>query len=950
MTAAGSRCLPGVDPSVADPQETAAACGVDPAVGLTTAEAQRRLLLGGPNEVRQAPPEPWWHAVLRQFQDPLVYLLLAAVLVALAAWLAEGRPGPPVDAVVIALIVVANAAIGYVQEARAADAVAALARLTAAASTVLRDARLVTVPSAGLVVGDILRLAEGDAVGADARLLTTAGLRVQEAALTGESAAVAKSAAALDRVLPVADRTNMVYKGTAVAQGVGAAVVVATGMATQMGSIARLLEQAQAEPSPLEREVAAVSRALGVAVVAIALVVMGATAMVNPVRSVGDLVVILLLGVSLAVAAVPEGLPAVLSLVLAIGVRAMARRHAVVKHLHSVETLGCASVICSDKTGTLTRGEMTLGMVLTPQGAVRLSGVGYRPEGAAYAVPATEAGSQPLLGEQGAPEGDLLEAARLVLVGGAVANDAQLDQGPEGWQIRGDPTEGAFLVAAPKLAATAERIGRYRRVAEVPFTSERKLMSVLAQDTGRGGARLFTKGAPDVLLTRCTAVRAGGQVRPLGEEDRRLVLADVDRLSDRGFRTIGVAYRDLGPGAGEDGRIDATVESELVYLGVVGIIDPPRDGAARAVAQARRAGIRVVMITGDHPRTALSVARDVGIARDGGSVLTGAELDALSRAELEEAVGTVDVFARVEPAHKLRIVDALQARGQVVAMTGDGVNDAPALKAAAIGVAMGLNGTEVTKEASSMVLGDDDFATIVAAVRQGRTIFRNITTFLRYLLSSNMGEVATVFFGVVLAEALGLTRASGDGVLVVPLLATQILWINLVTDSGPALALGVDPETDDVMSRPPRRTDARILDRAMWAVVLAVGLLMGTVTLLTVDVLLPGGLVEGSSSLATARTAGFTTLVLAQLFNVLASRSATSSAFRHLFVNPWLWASIVGAAALQVLVVHLPVLQAAFGTAPLSLGQWALCVAMGSVVLWAVELGKLVRRATNRYT
>jgi Ca2+-transporting ATPase len=921
------------DPSLRAAGELLAELDVEPALGLSAEQAGARLARYGPNELRTAPRVPRWRKVLAQFQDPLIYLLLTAIAVSVVAWVAEGARGVPVDAVVIAVIVVANAVLGRVQEGRAEDAVAALAVLTAANSTVVRDGRLTTLPSAQLVPGDVLALAEGDAVGADARLLSAASLRVQEASLTGESEAELKDPAVLPAPAPLGDRRNMVYKGTAVASGVGRAVVVATGMDTQVGAIAEMLERTEAEPSPLQREITAVSRSLGLIVVGVAVVVMATVVLVSGVRGVQDLVTVLLLGVSLAVAAVPEGLPAILSLVLAIGVRAMARRQAVVKDLHSVETLGAASVICSDKTGTLTRNEMTLKVLMTPSGTVELSGTGYSPEGEARVVTG------------GAPAAQVLQEARGVLVGGARANNAQLNEAAGVWTVQGDPTEAAFLTAVHKLYGAADRADDFSRAQEMPFTSERRMMSTLEIETDSGHRYLFTKGAPDVLMDRCTGVRVGDAVEPFDAARRRDAAAAVQQLSGQAFRTLAVAGRRVRER--EAAELGEAAERDLVWLGVVGVLDPPREEAAAAVAQARAAGVRTIMITGDHPVTAARIAADLGIVPPGAPALTGAQLDELTGEGFLDAVRDVSVFARVAPGHKLRIVDALQAQGHVVAMTGDGVNDAPALKAADIGVAMGITGTEVTKEAGRMILGDDDFATIVVAIRQGRVIFENITKFLRYLLSSNLGEVATVFFGVLLAGALGLTDAAG-GAIAVPLLATQILWINLVTDSGPALAMGVDPEIDDVMARPPRRPDERILDAPMWGRIALLGLVMGASTLLTIDIFLPGGLVPGQDSLDVARTAGFTALVLAQLFNALNSRSELASAFHRLFVNPWLWGALALAAALQVLVVHVPVLQVAFGTAPLDLAHWAVAVGMASLVLWVEELHKLVRRTLAR--
>ncbi|HEX2199017.1 MAG TPA: cation-translocating P-type ATPase [Burkholderiales bacterium] len=916
------------DPSLRDAGEVARALGTDLAQGLSSQEAARRLAEDGPNELRAAPPVPVWRRFLAQFRDPLIYLLLGAIAVSLAAWVVEGRAGWPVDALVIALIVVLNALLGYVQEAKAESAVAALARMTMVSSAVVRDGEVKRVPSAELVRGDLMLLGEGDAVGADARLVQAASLRVQEASLTGESEAVLKNPGTLPGPAALGDRLNMVFKGTAVAQGTARAVVTATGMHTEMGAIAGMLEAAEEEPTPLQKEVKRIGRMLGIAVLVIAAVVMATLLVISDIRGAADVITVLLLGVSLAVAAVPEGLPAILSVVLALGVQRMAKRNAIVKNLSSVETLGSASVICSDKTGTLTRSEMTLRRVMTASGGARLTGVGYAPEGE-------------LEREDGADEAALRAEEIVVLSGGSLAGNAQLRQAEGGrWEIQGDPTEAAFLVAERKLGIAERRRRRFERVAELAFTSERKMMSTVVLDHERGDERvLISKGAPDVLLERCTRVRVGMEVVPLTAERRARAAADVERMTGEALRTLAVAYRPLAPHedpAGED------LERDLIFVGTVGIIDPPREEAALAIREARRAGIRVIMITGDHPRTASRIAADLGIMPPGAPALSGAELDKLDAAGFAEAVRRTSVYARVAPVHKLRIVDALQADGHIVAMTGDGVNDAPALKSADIGVAMGITGTEVTRQAARMILADDNFATIVEAVREGRAVFSNIRKFLRYLLSSNMGEVLTVFFGVVLAGTIGLS-GSGEAV-VLPLLATQILWINLVTDSGPALAMGVDPATEDVMARKPRPLTQRVIDARMWAGVVAVGLVMAVVTLLTLDLYLPGGLIEGTRSLDNARTAAFTVLVFAQLFNCFNARSDAASAFHHLFVNPWLWGAVALSFLLQVAVVHVGFLNVAFGTVPLDLDQWLVCFAMASAVLWSSELHKLWRR------
>lgn len=926
-----------VIPAPTDYSQNAAAHVVDVLAshaerGLTKAEAARRLAEYGHNRLRAAKAIPVWRRVLALFQDPLVYLLLGAIIIALAAWVIEGRHGWPIDAVVIAMVVLANAILGFVQDAKAANAVAALARMTAANTSVLRDGERIRIPSADLVPGDIMLLEEGDAVGADGRLISAASLRIQEASLTGESEAVLKDAAMLRKPAPLAERFCMVFKGTAVVQGTARAIVTATGMRTEIGAIAQMLDASKEDISPLQKEVARVGRALGAAVIAIALIVVATVLLVSDIDGPSDVISVLLMGVSLAVAAVPEGLPAILSLVLAIGVQRMAKRNAVVKTLSSVETLGSASVICSDKTGTLTRSEMTIERIMTASGNSRFTGVGYVPIGKLE----VESG-------EGGPQGPARAEQIVVLSGGSMAGNAALRQTENGvWEIQGDPTEAAFLVAERKLGIDERRKRRFERIAEIPFSSDRKMMSTVERDHEHGGARvLIAKGAPDVLMTRCTHVRVGMDVVPFDAVQRARATADVDRLSDEALRTLAVAYRPMADTEGiEHGE---GLEHDLIFVGTVGIIDPPRKEAAVAISQARRAGIRVIMITGDHPRTASRIAGLLGIVDHGARALTGAELDAMDEAAFAAAVRTTSVYARVAPVHKLRIVDTLQADGNLVAMTGDGVNDAPALKAADIGVAMGITGTEVTKEAARMILADDNFATIVEAVREGRGIFDNIRKFLRYLLSSNIGEVLTVFLGVVGAGVIGLTDVGGGG-LVLPLLATQILWINLITDSGPALAMGIDPQDDGVMARPPRRPDEHAIDARMWRSVAGTGLVMALATLLTIDLYLPGGLIEGSQNLERARTAGFTVLVFAQLFNCFNARSEFKSAFSHLFSNKWLWAAVGLSVVLQIAVVNLSFLNTAFGTLPLSLDQWLFCVAMSSSVLWFSEIRKWISR------
>jgi magnesium-transporting ATPase (P-type) len=953
--------VPPDDPSLIDIVDLVLALGTDLDRGLGVDEAAKRLQADGPNELRAIALVPAWRRALAQLQDPLVYLLGAAAAVALAAWWFEGRGRPgvagwPLDAIVIAFVVVLNAVLGWLQESKAAQAVAALAKMTTATSAVLRDGAIARVPSADLVKGDVLVLAEGDAVGADARLAHAAALKLLEAPLTGESEPVLKVTELLSGTAALGDRLNMVFKGTAVAQGSGRAIVTATGMQTEMGGIATLLDTTPDMPTPLQVEIAHLGKVLGITALVIAAIVVGTILLISDIEGVADVVTVLLLGVSLAVAAVPEGLLAILSVVLALGVRRMARHHAIVKKLASVETLGSASVIASDKTGTLTRGEMTVQRVMTASGRSDFTGVGYAPEGRAETAGA-ELAEGPLRGE-----------LRAVLEGGSLAGNAQLQQDDSGlWGIQGDPTEAAFLVAELKLGQgeegepTPNDKERFERIGEIPFTSQRKMMSVLVIDHADNDAHvLFTKGAPDVLLAHCSLARRGEATVTLDATLQAQVLADVAEMTGDALRTLAVARRTLAPDAQipSDAARAAALEQGLEYLGTVGIIDPPREEAAVAIAEARQAGIRVIMITGDHPRTAARIAADLGIIDAGSPVLTGIELDKLDDAGFTAAALQTSVFARVAPRHKLRIVQALQGNGQVVAMTGDGVNDAPALKAADIGVSMGIAGTEVSKEAARMILADDHFATIVLAVREGRGVLDNIRKFLRYLLSSNLAEVLTVFAGVVGAGIIGLkaTATGSGGAVVLPLLATQILWINLITDTGPALAMGVEPIADDVMTRKPRLRSQRIIDAGMGLNVLEAGIVMAMLTLLTLDLFLPGGLIEpvdawlgaGPHSLEGARTAAFTVLVLTQLFNCFNARSASVSAFHAAFSNRWLWAAIALSAALQVAVVHLPFLNLAFGTVPLSASQWGVCVAMASGVLWFGEGRKLVRRGIRR--
>jgi len=908
--------------------------GTDAGFGLAQEEARSRLAVYGKNELPAEKPVPAWRKFLAQFTDVLVLLLIAAATISAGLWLYERDSAAPYEAVAILAIVLLNAVLGYVQQARAEQAVAALRQMSAAHATVIRDGSRQSILATELVPGDVVLIEEGDTVPADARLIRSAALHIAEAALTGESLPVSKDTAPTASEAALGDRHNMVFSGTAATYGRGLAVVTATGMQTEIGRIADMLKKAREERTPLQDELDRVGKILGLTVVAIALIMIVTIILVQHVRSFSAFFDVLVLGVALAVAAVPEGLPAVVTTVLSLGVQRMARKSAIVRRLAAVETLGSANVIATDKTGTLTKNEMTVRVVVTASGRVTFKGTGYDPKGE-------------LSQDGGGPVGGALRSELVRALSAAdLANNAALQERDGRWIVQGDPTEGALIVAARKAGLGNEMLdGRFARLAEVPFSSERKLMSTVHSDAERPYLLLaFTKGAPDILLARCSHELVAEAARQLTDTRRAEILAKNEALAGEALRTLGVAFRSLRKQSGNN-DFDERVEHDLVFLGLIGMIDPPRDEAREAVARAKGAGIRPIMITGDHPKTAAIIAAELGIAVDQRAV-SGPELEKMSEPALDQAVLDVSVYARVNPEHKLRIVQALQRQGMTVAMTGDGVNDAPALKTADIGIAMGITGTDVSKEAADMVLADDNFASIVAAVEEGRAIFSNIRKFLRYLLSSNIGEVMTMFFGVLLVDVIGLAQA-GSGGVVLPLLATQILWINLVTDGAPALALGVDPASPAMMNRPPRPGGEGVLTRRMWIGIFFVGVVMAAGTLLVLDTSLPGGLIEGAGTIRYAQTMAFTTLTMFQLFNVFNARSDERSAFDGLFRNRWIWAAVGLSLLLHVAVLYIPFLQEAFSTVSLSAGDWLICTAVASSVLWLRELSKVVTRAVG---
>ena len=884
----------------------------DPARGLTAAEAERRLAAHGPNALDEAPPEPLWRKALGQFKELVIWILLVAAGIAAAL-------GDWADAAAILAIVLVNAAIGFFQEERAVRALAALARLANPLAKAVRDGGVHAVAARAIVPGDRIEVEAGDQVPADARLVEAFGLRVQEAALTGESEPVEKGpGGALAEGTALGDRRTMVYAGTVVAAGRGVALVVATGMRTELGRIAGLLERSPPETTPLQRRLAELGRVLIVICLAVVAAIFlleawraGGPAEVWRNGGLGDL---LLRAVSLAVAAVPEGLPAVVTVVLAIGLQRMVARNALVRRLPSVETLGSVTVICSDKTGTLTRNEMTVREIVTAGGRLHVSGTGYEPKGAFERA----GGGAVTMAEEP-------ELAALLEIAGRCGS-ATVEPGRDGadWHVVGDPTEGALVVAALKGGVPGTDPAR-PVIFEYPFDSERKRMSVVVRGS-QGGRTMMTKGATEAVLPHCVAEWRGTAAVPLTDDRRRELLAAAAEMATRALRVLSLARRDVPSGEPLDAPPDAA-EQGLVHVGLVGMIDPPRDEARAAVARCRTAGIRPVMITGDHPATALAIGRELGLTDAGvadGRVVTGAELDALDDERLAAEAASITVYARVSAEHKLRVVQAWQRRGEIVAMTGDGVNDAPAVKAADIGIAMGIAGTDVTKEASDMVLTDDNFASIVSAVEEGRGIYDNIQKFIHYLLSCNAGEVQTMF----VAAAAGWPA---------PLAAIQILWLNLVTDGLPALALGLEPPEQDIMERPPRPPHEPVITRGRGLVILAHGGLVAAVILGAFWSTWRGD----AARLEQARTVAFCVAAFAQLFFAIGCRSDRVTAVRlGFFRNPALLLAILLSALLQIVIVSLPHARAVFEVERHVGGDWATVIGLALLPVTVIEVVK----------
>jgi P-type Ca2+ transporter type 2C len=926
--------------------------GTDLTKGISQAEAAARLEIYGRNELEERARATWLQLLLAQFQSFLIILLIVAAIISLVL-------GEVIDASAILAIVILNAVLGVVQESKAEQALAALKKMAAPLAVVLREGQKKSIPSAELVPGDMVLLEAGNYVPADLRLVETVNLKVDEASLTGESVPVEKNAeAALEEDAPLGDRRNSAFMSTLITYGRGKGVVIHTGMSTQIGHIAEMLQSYEDEATPLQQKLDQLGRTLGMAALAICgfiflyglirdtqlgqLFTEGAAAYFTPEHT-EEIVELFMIAISLAIAAVPEGLPAVVTICLALGMQRMIKRNALIRKLPAVETLGSATVICSDKTGTLTQNEMMVVRGWASGHEFEVTGQGYRPEGT--------------FSKNGAPCDPLSIPATSILLHTAVlCNDANLNQerdenGEEVWKMIGDPTEGALVVAAAKAGLEEGALDEtFPRIQEVPFDSDRKRMATIHQVANETDMRAFAgtdalaplglegkemvalvKGAPDIILDRCQQILVNGELHPLSEAERERVLGANQNMARQALRVLGIAYRPLD--ALPDEINPDTIEKDLVFVGLLGMIDPPRPEIRDAVARARGAGLKSIMVTGDFKETAVAIARQIGLISEGDRALSGAELNNMSDEELTSIVGDVGVFARVAPEHKVRIVDALKQRDQVVAMTGDGVNDAPALKRANIGVAMGITGTDVTKQTADMVLTDDNYASIVSAIEEGRVIYSNIRKFVFYLVSCNIGEILIIFLSML-------------GGLPIPLRPIQLLLLNLVTDGAPALALGLEKGDPDIMKYPPRPTREPVINGEM-----QIGIVVQSVVM-TIAVLVAFiyGLRHFPGDLETAQSMAFATLVVSELLRAFTARSEYHFVFsKGFFSNKWMWLAVASSLVLLLVVLYVPFIQTFMGTVGLTWSQWTMVLPLTLLASIAAEITKyfLKRRRDN---
>ncbi|MBI5588454.1 MAG: cation-translocating P-type ATPase [Deltaproteobacteria bacterium] len=869
----------------------------DPTRGLSSGEAASRLAKWGDNRLTGKKREPSFLRFVKQFTEFIILVLIGAAIVA-------GALGEWVDSLAILAIVVLNGVIGFIQEEKAERVMEALKKLSAPTARVIRAEALMTVAASELVPGDIVAIENGDHIPADCRIIESKFLKVQEAALTGESHPIEKTTVHIENTVALADRTNMAYLGTVAVYGRGKAAIVATGMSTEMGRIAAMLQEAKAEPTPLQKKLSEFGRFLVYAAGGICALIFA----IGIFRG-EDTLDMFLTAVSLAVAAIPEGLPAVVTIVLALGVQRMVKRHALIRKLPSVETLGAATVIASDKTGTLTQNQMTVRKLYLPdKEVITVSGTGYSPSGEFFS------GSKAV-----SPKGN--PNLVLALKAAVLCNGAELREQGFGWEVIGDPTEGALLSLGLKAGLERSTLsGEYSFVGEVPFDSERKMMTTIFKDIF-GAYHAFVKGAPERILSLSTSVCDNG-VKPMTPQAKREIDAMNDEFSKEALRVLALAYRSSNTPL--DTRNIHLLEKDLTFVGLAGMIDPPREEVFTAVEKARSAGITPIMITGDHKMTAVAIARELALFREGDIAVTGAELDGMTEAEFMEKLPFIKVYARVNPEHKLKVVKAWKARGETIAMTGDGVNDAPALKEADIGVAMGITGTDVTKEASDMVLTDDNFASIVSAVEEGRGIFDNIRKVVHFLLSCNIGEILVLLVASIVGMPL-------------PLLPVQILWTNLVTDGLPALGLAMEPVSPDVMDRRPRKKTEGIVTPVLLNVMVVQGAFMAAFTLAAYAY----ELYWKGEPVQEARTVAFMVLVFSQMFHVFNCRSAWSSVFKiGVFSNRTLNIAVATILSGQFLLIYVPQLQSVFKVATLGLDDWAIIFAASVQPLVLMEIIK----------
>jgi len=877
--------------------------------GLSSTEAQKRLERFGPNELVKKRGVSPWMLFFGQFKSFLIIILLIAVV--LSAVLGE-----VVEAITIGVIVLFACGLGFIQEYRAERAMEALKRIAAPTASVLRDGKETEIPAQELVPGDIIIIRTGDRIPADARLIEAVNLMMNEAPLTGESTPVDKVNTPMEGEVSVADRRNMVYMGTATVYGRGTAVVTGIGMTTEFGRIADMLQEVKREQTPLQINLNRIGKWIAIAALSLCFVLAG----LGVIRG-HEILEMFIWGIALAVAAVPEALPAVVTISLALGVRRMVKRHALIRRLPVVETLGCTTFICSDKTGTLTQDKMTVRRIYADGKLADITGVGYVPTGKFH-----------INGTTFVPGQDT--AFHVLLNIGVLCNDTSLSSFDDTWTIKGDPTEGSLLVAAAKVGLWQNDMNsQFPRLGEIPFSSERKRMTTVHRTPQ--GKIAYSKGAPESILSSCSHIYQNAQERELTNTDRDNIHSIAQGMADDALRVLGMAYKQLPDTTG----ITETIEQDMVFVGLTGMIDPPREEVKEAINICDQAGIKSVMITGDHKITAVAIAKELGLLK-GGLAITGAELDRLNHEELKDLVERIEVYARVSPAHKLRVVEALASRGHVVAMTGDGINDAPALKKADIGVAMGLTGTDVTKEAADMVLTNDNFASIVAAVEEGRGIFSNIKKYMMYLLSSNIGEILLMAGAILFGPLIGLPPGA------LPLITIQILWVNLATDGLPAIALSVDPPDPDLMEQQPRRRGQGIFTRHV-LILMAIGGLWSCLINLGIF----KWSLDTGRGMIEAQALCFITLILIEFFKAYGFRSDKHSIFKiGFFRNKWLNLAILLQIVLLIILVYTPFLQGPFHTFSLSIFDWLITILLAATILPVIEVTKLIIRWRERET